>query len=196
MIVFYCLLSFFMAFHIEKLIEKHLIAKLSNESWFKKNWNSFIFWILRYFSIAIGIFFILQPICNSLVREQWVETPPLSKILNEHNNTLNKLSITEIEVGTKSWLLEYKGGKLIKTNGHGNVTNGYEVETNGENLYVTEAYLLRGFRASYINGVWVAKVPESVTSRDVEVAKEQVIRLVSSIDKHYKKVQKNKSSWE
>ena len=172
-----------------KLIERKLINRLPDSNLLKR------WWAAIYGPIIIGITFLLYPIANHIIAEPWVETPPLSEILNDNNSTLQELSITEIEVGTKSWLLEYKGGKLVKTNGHGNVTNGYELQTNIEDFYVTEVYLLRGFRARYENGVWIAKVPISVTTRDVEVAKEQVQKLVKSINNHFSNQKEVDQTW-
>lgn len=172
-----------------KLIEAKLIDKLPDSNLLKKWWGAY------YGFIIIGITFLLYPMANYFIAEPWVETPPLSEILNENNRALQELAITEIEIGTKSWFLEYKGEKLVQTNGHGSVVDGYELETNREDFYITEAYLLRGFRARYTNGKWLAKVPVSVTTSDVEIAKLQVKNLVKSIHRQFENQKKIDASW-
>lgn len=179
------------SFFIVRLIDKKLIDELPRGNIFKKYWD------FEYFFVILAVVFILNYQANMIIREPWVNTPPLANILNQNEGTLRKYSMSEIEISTRTMAMEFYGGELIKYRGtNANVIDGYEIETNVEDFYVTEIYLLKGFRARYIDGKWIAEVPKSVITRDLEEAKKQVEKLLDSIDKHFKNSKEKRSTWE
>ena len=184
------LLLFIPSYYIVDLIEKKLINKLPKTNAVSKHWTKI------WFPIILLVVYLLAPISNNIIREPWIKTPPLSSILNDNSHTLKRLNITEIEINTRSYSLEYQAGKLISHKGTtGNVVTGYELETNIEDFYVTEIYLLKGFKASIKDGLWISEVPTSVTTRNVNTAKKQIEHLINSINKHFKNRIERKRSW-